>query len=151
MVVFYGDHLPGIFPQGLQDDNGVRRMRETPMFIWSNFEQNRHVALPTTSPTQFLPKVFDLVGAPLPPYYALLHDLDAEIPAMEQGNFINAKDEEVTEDQLEPARPGAACRVPAGPVRLLDRQPIRRRPDVLSDDGTELSERGPVAATATPW
>jgi hypothetical protein len=103
VVVFFGDHLPGIFPQELQDDNGVRRMRETPMFIWSNFEQNRHVALPTTSPTRFLPKVFDLVGAPLPPYYALLHELDAEIPAMEQGSFINAKNEEVTEDQLSPA------------------------------------------------
>ena len=36
-VVFFGDHLPGIYPSEIAGRNGERLMHETPFFIWKNF------------------------------------------------------------------------------------------------------------------
>jgi phosphoglycerol transferase MdoB-like AlkP superfamily enzyme len=103
VVLFYGDHLPAAWPKSVYDKNGDRRMRETPFFVWSNFAQAKHEDLPTTSPIYFMNKVFDLANAPLPPYYALLAELEQQVPAMEQGLYINADNETVSKADL-PAR-----------------------------------------------
>jgi hypothetical protein len=44
--------------------------------------------------------LFDGIGAPLPPYYALLRELQQEIPAMEQGEYHLADGRVVAEDEL---------------------------------------------------
>ena len=38
VVVFYGDHLPAIWPDSVYEPNGYLRMRETPYFYWANFD-----------------------------------------------------------------------------------------------------------------
>ncbi len=77
-------------------------MRETPYFIWSNFERlpARHEDL--TSPIYFLPMLWHELGLPLPPYYNLLLQLHQQIPAMEQGEYHLADGRTVTEEQLPP-------------------------------------------------
>lgn len=84
-VVFYGDHLPGIYPETLYDRNGDTAMKSTPFFIWTNFGRPTIETASLTSPIYFLPLLFKTMDADIPPYYALLERMYASIPAMEQG------------------------------------------------------------------
>lgn len=103
-VVFYGDHLPPqIYPESLVNREGLLTAHQTPFLIWSNRKPLRHTSLPTTSPTQFLPKLFDALNVPIPPWYALLDDLDKQVPAMDTGIAIDAHDRRVNAANLSPA------------------------------------------------
>jgi phosphoglycerol transferase MdoB-like AlkP superfamily enzyme len=102
-VIFYGDHLPPqVYPESLVKREGLRTTHETPFVIWSNGAPLKHEDLPTTSPIQFLPKLFDALDVPIPPWFALLDDLDKQIPAMDAGLYVNAQDQTVKESQLTP-------------------------------------------------
>ena len=80
VVVFYGDHLPGdVYEDDVIEQNFARRT-ETPFFLWSSNRDLPATALGTTSPIYFLPLAFEAADAPIPPYYALLLDLHAEVP-----------------------------------------------------------------------
>ena len=103
-VIFYGDHLPPqVYPPDLVKREGQLRAHQTPFLIWSNRKPLTHTKLPTTSPIQFMPKLFNALKVPIPPWYALLDDLDKEIPAMDSGITINAQDRRVKQSQLTPA------------------------------------------------
>jgi phosphoglycerol transferase MdoB-like AlkP superfamily enzyme len=103
-VIFYGDHLPPqVYPEGLVKREGQRTTHETPFVIWSNGTPLKHQNLATTSPIQFLPKLFDALDVPIPPWFALLDDLDKQIPAMDAGLYVNAQNKTVKESQLSPA------------------------------------------------
>jgi phosphoglycerol transferase MdoB-like AlkP superfamily enzyme len=80
VVVFYGDHLPGAVYDGDVIEENFARRTETPFFIWSSRRDLPATRLAATSPIYFLPLAFDAVDAPVPPYYALLLDLHAEVP-----------------------------------------------------------------------
>jgi phosphoglycerol transferase MdoB-like AlkP superfamily enzyme len=100
-VIFYGDHLPPqVYPESLVKREGHRATHETPFVIWSNAKPLKHEDLPTTSPIQFLPKLFNALDVPVPPWFALLDDLDKQIPAMDAGLYINAQDQEVKQSEL---------------------------------------------------
>jgi phosphoglycerol transferase MdoB-like AlkP superfamily enzyme len=87
VVVYYGDHWPGIFSDQMMEDNqGLDRLR-TPLLIWSSAGQDPR-PLPLTSASQYLPTVFDLVGEPLPPYYELLDEVAEEIGALGPGRIV---------------------------------------------------------------
>jgi len=102
-VIFYGDHLPPqVYPESLIKREGERTTHETPFVIWSNGTPLKHQDLPTTSAIQFLPKLFDALDVPIPPWFALLDDLDKQIPAMDAGLYINAQDQTVKEAKLTP-------------------------------------------------
>ncbi len=95
-VIFYGDHLPAqVYPPDIEKREGLRTSHETPFLIWSSQKKLEHTELPTTSPTQFLPKLFNALEVPLPPYYALLDALAEKIPAMDAGMMIDADNERV--------------------------------------------------------
>ena len=100
VIVFYGDHQPGIYGEEIEDaQDSDLALYETPFFIWDSAGQVPE-ALPVTSPIHFMPLLFDVVGEPLPPFYALLHELRAEVPAMEQGRFVTPEGEPRSEDAL---------------------------------------------------
>lgn len=102
-VIFYGDHVPPqVYPQSLLDREGPLRSHQTPFLIWSNREQLRHTDLPTTSPTQFLPMMFNAMDVPVPPWYALLTDLGGQVPAMDAGITVGADGERVRVADLGP-------------------------------------------------
>ena len=103
-VIFYGDHLPPqVYPQSLVEREGPLTTHQTPFLIWSNRKQLPHTELPTTSPTQFMPKLFNALEVPIPPWYALLDALDKQVPAMDAGFAINAAGEKVAPKDLDPA------------------------------------------------
>ena len=102
-VIFYGDHLPPqVYPQSLVEREGPLTAHQTPFLIWSNRKPLPHTKLPTTSPIQFMPKLFNALKVPIPPWYALLDDLDKEIPAMDSGITVNPQDKRVKASQLTP-------------------------------------------------
>ena len=102
-VIFYGDHLPPqVYPQSLVEREGPLTTHQTPFLIWSNRKPLPHTKLPTTSPIQFMPKLFNALKVPIPPWYALLDDLDKEIPAMDSGITVNPQDRRVKASQLTP-------------------------------------------------
>ena len=80
---------------------GLLATHQTPFLIWSNRKALPHTELPTTSPTQFLPKLFNALDVPIPPWYALLDDLDKQVPAMDTGIAINAAGEKVQPKELD--------------------------------------------------
>ena len=102
VVLFYGDHQPLFWPESVQSASGARRMHQTPFFVWSNFSRLPARDLPTTSPIFFVPILLNSLGAPLPPYYTLLSDLEEQLPAMERGIRIDSSDHVVTNEPLRP-------------------------------------------------
>ena len=77
---------------------------ETPYLIWSNRKQLAPTPQPTTSPTQFLPMLFGALNVPVPPLYALLDDVRAQLPAVDANLMIDADDDVVRRSDLTPAQ-----------------------------------------------
>jgi hypothetical protein len=99
-VVLYGDHQPGFWPEDAYELNGERAMKSTPYFIWTNFDTPDLETAPMTSPIFFMPMLFRQIGADLPPYYALLSELQEQIAAMEQGVRYDATGRDITDAPL---------------------------------------------------
>jgi phosphoglycerol transferase MdoB-like AlkP superfamily enzyme len=98
-VVFYGDHAPPFWPRSRVFEQNEEQLRRTPFFLWSNFEELPPRALPLTSPTHFLPLLFNELEAPVTPFYALLSALYDEVPAMTMGEYHTADGAVVTEPE----------------------------------------------------
>ncbi len=103
VVLFYGDHLPGIYDGSITDQNPGLGMYTTPFFLWDS-EGTPRRQLPQTSPTQFLPMLYEMVDAPIPPYFAMLDRLRGQVSALEQGRMLRPDGEEIAPDDL--GRPG---------------------------------------------
>jgi phosphoglycerol transferase MdoB-like AlkP superfamily enzyme len=102
IVLLYGDHLPAGLPAEVFEQNSERVLHETPFFIYSNFGKVDPVELPTTSGIFFLPQIFDLAGAPLPPYFAMLRELQTHVSALQHGRLISPGDYEMPPHWLSP-------------------------------------------------
>jgi phosphoglycerol transferase MdoB-like AlkP superfamily enzyme len=102
-VVFYGDHAPPLWPRAAIYNKNQATLRKTPFFLWTNFEHLPHHRLPAaTSPTHFMPLLFDALHAPLPPYYALLDRLYRYVPAMSPGEYHGTDGRVVDPSRLSP-------------------------------------------------
>lgn len=99
VLVFYGDHLPAVYPQSVIERNTWRVRHQTPFFVWSNFPgPARH--MPTTSPTNFMWLALERANAPVTPYDALLQALWREVPAMDAGLVIDSRDRQIHTSEL---------------------------------------------------
>ncbi|MBM6699805.1 LTA synthase family protein [Bifidobacterium pullorum subsp. saeculare] len=108
-VVFYGDHLPGIYATAAADENNTLALHETDWFIWSNAAtaaadgtaagnggEEGTAEAPSagdgsddaasaggyTSSNFFMAQTAQHLDAKVSPYLALLTELHAEVPAM---------------------------------------------------------------------
>ena len=87
-VIFYGDHLPGIYDTADMDKNNKTVLHETDYFIWSNSVSPSHdtkvnpVTAAYTSSNYFMPLAAEHMNAKVSPYLAMLTELQQEIPAM---------------------------------------------------------------------
>jgi phosphoglycerol transferase MdoB-like AlkP superfamily enzyme len=103
IVLFYGDHLPGIYGSSVKNENRGLSLYRTPFFIWSNQPgQNRARTVPTTSPAFFLPLLYEVADAPVPPYLALLDQVHREVPAIQQGRLLDSEGEPIDDADLRP-------------------------------------------------
>ncbi|UOC10496.1 LTA synthase family protein [Streptococcus equinus] len=72
-VVFYGDHLPGLYPSKVFSNNPSLQY-ETDYFIWSNYETDK-LNYPVVSSSDFSALLLEQTGSKVSPYYALLTDI----------------------------------------------------------------------------
>ncbi|MCI1890935.1 MAG: sulfatase-like hydrolase/transferase [Schleiferilactobacillus harbinensis] len=116
-VLFYGDHLPGIYPGELMAQYGVQ-LHQADYFIYSNktaLEQAGEVTnTQVSAPNYFSPMVFARMNTEVTPYLALLTAVQEGLPAMsaptntnQDTNNVNlgnqwtdAKGQVVAEDKL---------------------------------------------------
>lgn len=90
-VVWYGDHLPGIYDHAINDPSDRLLLHETDYFIWSNAAaraKGAAVKLPEsatryTSPNYLLTLAACHMNAKVSPYMAFLTRMQEQIPAME--------------------------------------------------------------------
>ena len=76
-VVFFGDHLPAVWGEKTREKNDPLTLRQTPYFLWTNFEKLPARSEEVTSPIYFLPMLWRELGLELPAYYNLLLALHA--------------------------------------------------------------------------
>lgn len=86
-VVFYGDHLPGIYSSASEDDNNSLALHLTDYFIWSNkvsgSQGNKASDAAYSSPNFFVEQAADHMNAKVSPYLAFLTEMHSKIAAME--------------------------------------------------------------------
>lgn len=86
-VVFYGDHLPGIYSSASQDENNSLALHLTDYFIWSNKASGRQGTkienAEYSSPNYFVAQAAEHMDAKVSPYLAFLTQMHEHISAME--------------------------------------------------------------------
>ncbi len=86
-VVFYGDHLPGIYSSASQDANNSLALHLTDYFIWSNkassSQGTKIDSADYSSPNFFVAQAAEHMNAKVSPYLAFLTLMHQKIAAME--------------------------------------------------------------------
>ncbi len=86
-VVFYGDHLPGIYSSASEDGNNSLALHLTDYFIWSNkassSQGNKASDAAYSSPNFFVAQAADHMNAKVSPYLAFLTEMHSKVAAME--------------------------------------------------------------------
>lgn len=86
-VVFYGDHLPGIYSSASEDGNNSLALHLIDYFIWSNkassSQGNKASDAAYSSPNFFVAQAADHMNAKVSPYLAFLTEMHSKIAAME--------------------------------------------------------------------
>lgn len=72
-VVFYGDHLPGIYPKKVFEENPESQYL-TDYFIWNNKKETK-LDYPKVNSSDFIATLFEHDNLKVSPYYALLTDV----------------------------------------------------------------------------
>lgn len=120
-VVFYGDHLPGIYSSASADDDNSLALHQTDYFIWSNkasgTQGNKIDNAEYSSPNFFMAQAAEHMDAKVSPYLAFLTEMHSKISAMEppvvnniqgwdripegQNIYLNSKGEPMAEDDFD--------------------------------------------------
>lgn len=120
-VVFYGDHLPGIYSSASADDDNSLALHQTDYFIWSNkasgTQGNKIDNAEYSSPNFFVAQAVEHMDAKVSPYLAFLTEMHSKISAMEppvvnniqgwdripegQNIYLNSKGEPMAEDDFD--------------------------------------------------
>ena len=95
-VIFYGDHLPGVYNTAAADENNAIPLHETDYFIWSNqasVSAGTKLDLQTSSYTSsnyFMALAAEHLDAKVSPYLAMLTQTQTQIPAISRLVSSNA-------------------------------------------------------------
>lgn len=89
LVVFWGDHLPGIYSDEVQEENQGHLLHETEFVMYDNRHQlnNQQVA---TSPFYFAADLFQQGRIQMTEFQTLLVSLQKELPAFEKGMYYQS-------------------------------------------------------------
>ena len=86
-VVFYGDHLPGIYSTAGEDQNNSLALHLTDYFIWSNkassSQGTKNENSDYTSPNYFIAQAAEHMNAKVSPFLAFLTQMHEHVSAME--------------------------------------------------------------------
>lgn len=93
-VVFYGDHLPGFYPDSVFEDD-MELKYQTDYFIWSN-HNNRKLDYPVVNSSDFIAVLLEQTNSKVTPYQALLTSVLKE--ASVDKTDLSSKGKEVAKD-----------------------------------------------------
>lgn len=113
IVVFYGDHHPGMYTEELLAANPADATLTTPFFVWHS-RTNRSASIPAITPAMFLPLLHRVADAPVPPYLALLEDVHRSVPVIQRGRLLDPAG-----DAIDPDDPGAEVAEVLADLRLV--------------------------------
>ncbi len=102
-VVFYGDHQPALWGEDAEISANQQLMHQAPFVLWSNTKDLPAQKAPLVSPIQFMPMLFQGMGVDLPPFYALLAQLDEHVSAMENGEYYSPSGALLEDPESDPA------------------------------------------------
>lgn len=97
IVVFWGDHWPGIYGEMFEKELRKNDIRRTPLFIYSNFEKEKQ-DLGTSSLIYNQLLVLNSVNAKLSPFQFLLADLRKKYPALTKQFVSSNENSEILKD-----------------------------------------------------
>ncbi|MCM3330912.1 LTA synthase family protein [Kocuria palustris] len=103
IVVFYGDHLPGVYSDELRAQNDPETSLQTPYYVW-NSETDQTSEGTVTTPAMFLPKIYEVADAPVTPYLALLDDVNGSMPVIQRERMLDPQGEQLDPENLDETR-----------------------------------------------
>lgn len=89
LVVFWGDHLPGIYSAAVQEENQRHLLHETEFLMYDNRHQLNNQQV-TTSPFYFAADLFQQGRIQMTGFQTLLVSLQKELPAFEKGMYYQS-------------------------------------------------------------
>jgi phosphoglycerol transferase MdoB-like AlkP superfamily enzyme len=89
LVVFWGDHLPGIYSDAVQEENQGHLLHETEFLMYDNRHQLNNQQV-TTSPFYFSADLFQQGRIQMTGFQTLLVSLQKELPAFEKGMYYQS-------------------------------------------------------------
>lgn len=89
VVVFFGDHSPGIFPQVIESENkaAIDSTRQIPYLIYANFDLEVSKELPETTPNCLANTLLNSLNSEKPLSFYLLDDVCRENPILTDAYF----------------------------------------------------------------
>ena len=94
LLVFWGDHLPGIYPEEITNKNSELSMRETPLFFYSN-KHDLSGDVGTISPVFYLNHILEILDMKVTPHEALINDMEQVLPGLLGGLYLENNSEEI--------------------------------------------------------
>ena len=94
IVVFWGDHLPSVYGDVIFNQNSLDKMHETPLLIYSNVNK-KDKELGMISPIYFAPELLEVANADITGFYALLNQLQSNLPAFEKEMYLEKNAEKM--------------------------------------------------------
>ncbi len=101
LLIFWGDHLPGLYRGEIRQTNDEFTLRQTPLLIYSN---TLHLKgeVGTTSPIYFKNWLYAWLDIPLTPYLALLLRMEAVLPMIDNGLYLEKGERFTARKELSP-------------------------------------------------
>ena len=84
LVVFWGDHLPGIYSDTIQNSNEKHTLHETQFLMFDSQGELEKNEAPVTSPFYFAADLMNQTNQQTNVFYQLLLELQNELPAFER-------------------------------------------------------------------
>lgn len=84
LVVFWGDHLPGIYSETIQNSNEKHTLHETQFLMFDSQGELEKTEAPVTSPFYFAADLMNQTNQQTTGFYQLLLALQNELPAFER-------------------------------------------------------------------
>ncbi len=100
IVVFYGDHLPGIYNDYFEE-NDTLQLSETPYFVYSNFSKPTFSQDGVTSLSMMNNLVKDLAGVKITPYDAMILDYRSSVLAGRFDRYVDATGKKITKEEFD--------------------------------------------------
>lgn len=100
IVVYYGDHHPGVYDEEMINHNPGDALFQTPFFVWSS-DTNQAQEVPAIAPSMFLPLVYEAAHAPMPAYVALLDDVRRIVPVIQHARMLDPQGQPVDAADLD--------------------------------------------------